>query len=180
MHSGLTTNRGQRGECHCPSHKHHISLCVIHTRKNPLPASWSKTPVSQPPSSSAQLTCSTLGAGFTRGTQAAPRGRVTRHIAGAVTEMLAPLAVRPFLAACVRHGIEPLPCLPGPRGPPGRARRMGGTCVTALAPQPGGTPAAPGGGVTASPVLAVTALPAALSMETRGTAWHGKSSLERG
>lgn len=69
--------------------------------------------------------------------------------------------------------------VPAPRDPrEGQEDR--GTCVTALAPQPRGTLAAPGGGVTAGPVLAVAALPAARSVETRGTAWHGKSSLEHG
>lgn len=93
--------------------------------------------------------CSTLGAGFARGAQAAPRGRVAGDIAGTVTEPLAPLAVRPFLAAC----------------------------VTALAPQPRGTLAAPGGRVTAGSVLAVTALPAALSVETCGTAVLAEGSV---
>lgn len=55
----------------------------------------------------------------------------------------------------------------------GKPEEDGVTCLTALAAEPGGTPTATGGRVTACSVLAVAAFPAASSMETRGTTWDG-------
>lgn len=83
----------------------------------------------------------TLAAGFPRGAQAVPGGWVAGRVADAVTELLASLAVRSLLAAC----------------------------LAALAVEPSGTAAAAGDRVTACSMLTVAALPAARSMETRGT-----------
>lgn len=47
------------------------------------------------------------------------------------------------------------------------------TCLTALAMEPSGTPAQTSDGITACSVLTVAVLPAARSMETRGTTWDG-------
>jgi len=59
----------------------------------------------------------------------------------------------------------------------GQGARLGGgrgTCLAALAAEPGRAAAAAGGWVAACSVLAVAALPAAGSVEAGGTAWDGE------